>query len=179
MWENKNHCPGFIYFKSFFQGIIQASFPITSFFFISPRKNCIYTEAQAWHLLSFEWKCGMVSKTIYLHSWQNLNITGRHIFLWELCRALRDSDAFEFFVRLWELPQELYPGFNTSEGESYCSRPTLRFFSVCINSHYSRVKAENSLSETVYYDQSNWQLLPSKLKYSIYGLLFSRAIDTD
>ena len=69
---------------------------------------------------------GWFQSLSYLHSWQNLNFAGRHIFLCELCRDLRDLGVFEFFLRSWKLPKEIYCGFTNLK---------VTIISVCLDHH--------------------------------------------
>lgn len=65
---------------------------------------------------------GCLQSLSYLQSWQNPSIAGRHIFLCELCKDVRDFGVFKFFLRLWKLPEGIYCSFTNLK---------LRLLSVC------------------------------------------------
>ena len=86
---------------------------------------------------------GWFQNLSYLHSWQNLNFAGRHIFLCELCRDLGNLGVFKFFLRLRKLPKGNILWLYKFEGDNYFSMPRSPWFSVGITSRYMKGKTGN------------------------------------
>ena len=113
---------------------------------------------------------GWFQSLSYLHSWQNLNFAGRHIFLCELCRDWRDLGVFKFFLRLQKLPKGNILWLYKFEGDNYFSMPRSPWFSVGITSRHMKGNTWNRkqfVPKTVYSGLVKLASIILQSKYSI------------
>lgn len=131
------------YLKSLLRRIIQVSFQITAIFYSPWRKLYLHRSPG----IGFIWiwiKMWDGSKVYHIYiPGKNLTIAGRHIFLCELCRDLRDFGVLELFPRLWKLSKGNILWLYKFEGENSFSMPSSPQFSVGINSQYLKWKEWN------------------------------------
>lgn len=118
---------------------------------------------------------GWLQSLSYLHSWQNLNIAGRHIFHCELCRDLRDFGIVILFEVIKASKGSIL-WLSKFEGENSFSMPSSPQFYLGLNSQHMKWREWNREWNHVFLKlftpvQCKQKLPSHKLKYSIPGAI--------